>query len=116
MAAPRVGTRCLDCGGGGGSGEKWVILEAGGKIESTQVSLVGRSRGEGGVKHDDLQNFLDAALLNKQGVLDSFRPGGWGGHELHFEHCELGDFPDLPDKDTQDWSLDGGSGLEGNIL
>lgn len=33
-----------------------------------------------------------------------------------FEHCELEAFPDLPDKDTQDWSLDGSSGLEENIL
>lgn len=56
-----------------------MIPEAGGKTESAQVSLVGRSRGEGGVKHDDLQNFLDAALLNKQGVLDSYQTGrlGW---------------------------------------
>lgn len=42
-----------------------MFLEVGGKIESTQVGLVGRSRGEGGVKHDSLQNFLGAALLTK---------------------------------------------------
>lgn len=42
-----------------------VFLGVGGKIESIQVGLVGRSRGEGGVKHDSLKNFLGAAFLTK---------------------------------------------------
>ena len=58
---------------------------------------MGSSRGEGGVKHHSLQNTLDAALLTEAGSIRQIsRWGGWGGHELYFERCELEAFPDLP--------------------
>lgn len=56
-----------------------IFQEIGGKMERTQVSLAGRSRGEGGVKDHSLLKFLDAVLLAKAGSAGRIPDGevGW---------------------------------------